>query len=92
MPLGDRTGPMGQGPMTGRRMGFCAKYNGPGYANYGFGRGFGRGMGRRALGNYSAPPVPAQEFKEPTKEELLKDLKAEKDEIAKAIKELEQKK
>lgn len=53
MPFGDGTGPMGQGPMTGRRMGYCAGYNTPGYANPVFGRGgfgqrwFGRGRGYR---------------------------------------------
>jgi hypothetical protein len=36
------------GPMTGRRGGYCAGYDMPGYANPAFGRGgyFGRGMGR----------------------------------------------
>ena len=49
MPAGDRTGPFGRGPMTGRRLGFCSGYNTPGYANpldQGFGMGFGRGRGR----------------------------------------------
>lgn len=41
MPSGDRTGPMGQGPMTGRSLGFCTGYDTPGYA-----KGMGRGMGR----------------------------------------------
>ncbi|MFP4225488.1 MAG: DUF5320 domain-containing protein [Desulfobacterales bacterium] len=47
MPAGDRTGPVGYGPMTGRAAGFCAGYGAPGYANPGFarGRGFGRGRG-----------------------------------------------
>lgn len=46
MPRGDGTGPMGQGPMTGRAMGWCAGTNAPGYANPGFGgRGAGRGFG-----------------------------------------------
>ncbi len=47
MPAGNRTGPMGYGPMTGRAAGFCAGYDAPGYANPGFarGRGFGRGRG-----------------------------------------------
>ena len=45
MPGGDRTGPLGLGPMTGRAMGFCAGYPVPGYANPGFGRGFGMGRG-----------------------------------------------
>ncbi|HPY76730.1 MAG TPA: DUF5320 domain-containing protein [Anaerohalosphaeraceae bacterium] len=46
MPGGDRTGPMGQGPMTGRGAGYCAGFGMPGYANPGFGYGMGRGMGR----------------------------------------------
>ena len=46
MPWGDRTGPGGMGPMTGRGAGYCAGYPTPGYMNPGQGRGFGRGMGR----------------------------------------------
>ncbi len=45
MPGGDRTGPMGMGPMTGRAAGYCAGYDVPGYMNPGFGRGFGFGRG-----------------------------------------------
>ena len=47
MPLGDRTGPWGLGPMTGRGMGYCAGFPVPGFMNpgYGFGYGFGRGFG-----------------------------------------------
>jgi len=43
MPGGDRTGPMGLGPMTGRAAGICAGYPTPGFANPipGFGRGRG---------------------------------------------------
>lgn len=33
MPGGDRTGPMGMGPMTGRAAGYCAGYPVPGYTN-----------------------------------------------------------
>lgn len=33
MPGGDRTGPMGFGPMTGRGAGYCAGYSVPGYGN-----------------------------------------------------------
>ncbi|MCD6177011.1 MAG: DUF5320 domain-containing protein [Candidatus Cloacimonetes bacterium] len=52
MPRGDRTGPNGNGPMTGRGMGYCAGNDRPGYyendQNYGrgFGGGFRRGGGR----------------------------------------------
>jgi len=48
MPGGDRRGPLGQGPMTGRGAGYCAGTDAPGFANLGPGRdfGFGRGGGR----------------------------------------------
>ncbi len=46
MPRGDRTGPAGMGPMTGRAAGYCAGYGMPGHANPAFGRGFGVGFGR----------------------------------------------
>jgi len=45
MPRGDRTGPTGMGPMTGRAAGYCAGYGVPGYASPGYGRGYG-GWGR----------------------------------------------
>lgn len=54
MPFGDRTGPFGLGPRTGRAMGYCAGFPGPGSMNpisasgwSGFCRGFGRGRGWR---------------------------------------------
>ena len=47
MPWGDRTGPGGFGPMTGRGAGYCAGYPVPGYMNPGPGYGYGgRGGGR----------------------------------------------
>jgi hypothetical protein len=45
MPRGDRTGPAGQGPRTGRAMGYCAGYAAPGYMNPGPGLGLGMGRG-----------------------------------------------
>ena len=66
MPGGDRTGPAGMGPMTGRAAGYCAGYPVPGYMNpiagrgrfgYGLGAGRGRGRGRgwgRGFGWYGA--------------------------------------
>jgi hypothetical protein len=41
MPFRDRTGPLGQGPMTGRGRGFCGGFAAPGNMNPG--RGMGRG-------------------------------------------------
>ncbi len=48
MPGGDRTGPLGRGPMTGRGLGYCARYLLPGFLNRG--RGIGLGLGRRGRG------------------------------------------
>jgi len=45
MPGGDRTGPRGMGPMTGRGMGYCTGYDVPGYVNPATGFGLGRGRG-----------------------------------------------
>ncbi len=50
MPRGDKTGPNGNGPRTGRGLGYCTGNNQPGYLNNdlrGTGRGFGRGYGFR---------------------------------------------
>ena len=53
MPRGDRTGPTGQGPKTGRGQGNCTvnirkpSIIKPGIGNQaGLGRGIGRGIGR----------------------------------------------
>lgn len=56
MPGGDRTGPMGAGPMTGRAAGYCAGFPVPGFMNPGFGgawfgrRWYGRGRGGGGFG------------------------------------------
>ncbi len=45
MPRGDKTGPNGNGPKTGRGLGYCAGNNNPGYYftnnEHKTGRGFG---------------------------------------------------
>jgi len=68
MPRGDGTGPMGQGPMTGRGAGYCAGFDRPGYASQAPGRGFGMGWsggrgrgwggGWRRGGRFYAPNLP----------------------------------
>ena len=53
MPGGDRTGPLGQGPMTGRADGYCTGSPAPGYMNPAPGSGFassGRGFRGRGGG------------------------------------------
>ncbi len=54
MPYGDKKGPRNEGPMTGRKLGFCVGNTRAGFeedeANAHFnraGRGFGRGRGMR---------------------------------------------
>lgn len=44
MPGGDRTGPLGFGPMTGRAAGYCSGQPFAGYMNPFYGRGFARGL------------------------------------------------
>jgi len=45
MPGGDRSGPTGMGPRTGRGAGYCGGFEMPGYANPGPGGGFRAGFG-----------------------------------------------
>ena len=45
MPRGDRTGPDGEGPETGRKLGYCTGNNAPGYTSNSPGMGMGRGPG-----------------------------------------------
>lgn len=64
MPGGDRTGPVGMGPMSGRGAGFCAGAPVPGYMNpgaaYGRGMGYSRGgRGYRRLYSYRGFPAAA---------------------------------
>lgn len=53
MPRGDRTGPWGMGPLTGRGAGFCRGFLSPYFGRYfrfgGYGRGPGFGGGGRGF-------------------------------------------
>jgi len=92
MPGQDGTGPTGQGALTGRGLGPC----GAGLARgRGFGRGFGRGLGR-GFGRRCWCPMVQQttEVNMSEKDEKkileaeLKEIEAEKAEIAKRLKEI----
>jgi len=97
MPGGDGTGPMGQGSMTGRGMGYCAGFGVPGFMNPGFGRGFGRrrfgrgfgrGIGWRWRMPVQMPAEPVELSKSEQKKVLeaeIKELEAEKEEIKKEL-------
>ena len=64
MPGGDKTGPRGEGAMTGRGMGLCAGFENPGSMNPGVnprargGSGLGRGFGRGNRGGFYATGQP----------------------------------
>ena len=65
MPGGDRTGPIGRGPMTGRGAGFCAGYGVPEFTNPGYGAGgaFFAGRGGRGRRNrFYATGVPGWQY------------------------------
>jgi hypothetical protein len=82
MPGGDRTGPRGAGPRTGRGMGYCNGNDWPGFTNqgpnfrswYGFG---GRGGGRGWRNRFYATGIPG--WVPPTTEQETADLKAQAD-------------
>jgi len=68
MPRGDRTGPQGEGPMTGRQLGYGAGYESPGYTKGG-GRGMGRGFWSRGFGRgffWSRQPAAPEEIRQAT--------------------------
>ncbi len=97
MPKGDRTGPDGLGPMTGRGAGFCAGYPVPGYINSAAGRGsFGSGRGGGGRGwrrCYYATGFPGwlrgASGKEPSGEPET--LKRERDFLKQGLKEIDEK-
>jgi hypothetical protein len=99
MPRGDRTGPVGMGPMTGRAAGFCAGFPSPGFMSHGGGRGFRgqcwQGAGRGWRNRFYAPAyqlnmtqVSEQDELEYLKEQALY-LKKSLDEINKRVDELQ---
>ncbi len=100
MPLGDRTGPGGLGPRTGRGLGYCSGSPVPGYMNSwggrgggfgrgggrgaGFGRGYGRGVGL-GYGAAYAPPVYAPPAYNPDPQARASALHAQADELKMAL-------
>jgi len=88
MPQGDRTGPMGQGPRTGRSSGFCSGYNTPGYTR-GFKEGMHRGAGvGKGLGRFRGFSKTSSQFAfglpwmtSRTKEDEIKLLKSQAEEL-----------
>jgi len=104
MPFGDRTGPLGRGPRTGRGAGYCSGYPVPGFLNPTPGFGFwGRGRGWRHMfwatglpgwarfGYPGAPAAPGYGFfpAEPTSDEEKEILKEQAEDLKRALAEIE---
>lgn len=83
MPQQDKTGPIGEGPMSGRGAGPCNSSYGPGL---GLGRGYGRVMCGWFWRKYQA--MPEEERKELLKSEI-EDMKQELQMVEEELKELE---
>ncbi len=87
MPGFSGTGPMGDGPMTGRGMGRCGATRGMGN---GFGRGLGRGAGfRRGFGGgrFVIPPQYTEEERKSQMKAYRDQLKAELEALDKELEE-----
>ena len=104
MPGGDRTGPRGTGPMTGRAAGVCAGYGQPGYANAGVGPRVGLGRGawctprgrgyRHVFYGTGLPawarPMPCGGTQPPTREEQQRLLRQQAQQIEQYLSEVNQ--
>ena len=75
MPALDKTGPQGQGPMTGRGLGPCGRSRGMGFGRC---RGYGKGLGRYF--GWNAPQ---------TKEEKTEDIQAYKKALQEEMEEVD---
>ena len=102
MPRGDRTGPMGAGPMTGRAAGACAGSAAPGIASFGRGRGcgmgfggggrgFGRGLGRGGVAPRAGAVAPTGDQELAVLKQQSQQLKTDMELIQSRIRELENK-
>ena len=101
MPAGDRTGPQGLGPMTGRGAGFCVGFAAPGYAHSGRGGGFGRGFGRgggfgfrnrffRGFGAGWAQPAPGYDAQPMSSEQEVSMLKGQAEALKASMDQIQQ--
>ena len=104
MPAGNRTGPGGMGPMTGRGAGYCLGSDMPGYAAFGRGRAVRMGWGDRGWARgwrhrnwYRATGMPgwarwgcAPSATEPTREQEAEILKGQADWLKQQLDEISQ--
>jgi hypothetical protein len=79
MPNKDKTGPNGQGPLTGRGLGICGN---------GMQKGYGMGFGRGCRWGYQTPITLTKEEEKKILEANLKNIEAEKEAIQNRLKEI----
>lgn len=92
MPGGDKTGPQGAGPQTGRQAGYC---NDGEQAGFGRSSGFGRmGFGRRRAfgGRRGCWPLPVTEQDTEERNSLLQEVRELKDLVSGLQKKVDEKK
>jgi len=96
MPGGDRTGPQGMGPMTGRGLGYCGGQGGPG-GRRGGGRGYrhqfyatGLTGWQRAAREVPEPPAPATPPQAASRQDELARLRTQADAAAAPLPQLRQ--
>jgi hypothetical protein len=98
MPHGDHTGPLGQGPGTGRAFGPCYGIDTPGYTKgsggrlgrgFNFGRGRGSGRGRSFGGTYTGSLPGYPWMSSVSKEDEIKLLKNQADALNRSQKDIE---
>ena len=88
MPRGDRMGPLGKGPKTGRGFGLCSDSSEPEHMNNFERRGMGRGQGSignrcRGCGEKSFGRLNRRKEIEPTHEDLYEMLEEIRDRLDK---------
>ncbi|NLY71548.1 MAG: DUF5320 domain-containing protein [Clostridiales bacterium] len=89
MPRGDGTGPMGDGPMTGRGLGFCS---GSDVLKYGAGLGLGLGLGlaqKFGIGRGLGRGVRTSRLTSKTRKEKIEMLKKEREILQKRLKDID---
>ncbi|MCF8010529.1 MAG: DUF5320 domain-containing protein [Clostridiales bacterium] len=86
MPGGDRRGPIGEGPRTGRGAGFCSGNSSPGFMNRFF-------SGRRRRFANNVPPRSRQQYSDEDFDvtDQLSSLREQLDTIQQKIKKIEDK-
>jgi len=89
MPGGDKSGPQGEGPLTGRQAGYCSGNEQPGYGRPGFGR---RNFGFRRPRRFGRWPMYVRDQDTDERASLLQEVRDLKDLVSGLQKKVDEKK